>query len=1418
MNLDEVADQHAWITVDSKSQVWIANSSEGKELKVNTRPIPPGGKPMMLHHNSIIFIEGRAFRFEEESCLQDKAGSDAESPSENIVVDNSPVKEKRAVSTSVDQQNPGSKSEQAAPSPGARTKHSSGNDRSSNGDNSAAGPKVGTKRTLAQSFDHVESSPSKRQRTDAPVSRSAEILPSNSTGKLKLSTVREEKPADLPVQTSPTKTNPLHKVRFLLPGQSSEVRKPLSSHYNGDEPGSHSSMSAPTSPVKSKSASTRVQNFDDSQSESNAIWMRKMKKKLDEDDEEDDDGNGITSSELDRISKTSSAKRGAKSPKKEPKKGGKEKKKTSTPSTSPKKRARSPSPDSRSSSEDSEEEERKSKSSKKKSSSKDKKKDKKISKDKDSLQSKIRNIESSTIKSKSNKKHRASDSDDEDNKKSKSKHKSSNKSKSPEKDRNQKKRSLRVRRSKKKVSLSSDESNSSEEYDFNSEKEESISEEESNGSASSSDDFQESPKKTKSSSPKKRKAKESLESVSSEESSGEEKHKSKNKKRKLQVEPVKPKKVVTPNHSPTKTKKKKGPSSDNESDVSGEVNESRHSEEENSRKEAKDSHRESFKAFLKPMAHKKPPTEVVAMHDDEEKLLEETDVPTSFPPNRPKTAQTYYKKDRNENSPKDSTINLAPIKSHKPADLLEEVEEQIEASEPIEEGGDDVSAFFRVAKKVTFNAKPPSPIPLDSPSGSFSPSAQTIPSFLETQNNGKSFVFVHGLPSQMTQRQSLYSPQLSQSPSSDQEGHAGANKDEVVAGHVDEAEKMEVEPQEAAEIRSTPVPRQSQQGASMSLFSDVKEDEEPMNNDGNNREDKDRMEENDEDQSTLVVDRGDKGQHVEEEPNINTREQSLTKLMEASTLIVDAVPEAPLQRQGSRSLSKSKSSDSVNTCLMSHDGNINSATTNPWSMGSRSSNTTKLDDTHTTSTTIGAQTSAVSSYESLSIEEKIEPKMKAEEISSVDDLQKRIVVTFHDLGSDEPQLLDDVIKAASELLPENYLANTPNYQNELASAMMPLVSHIIISDVQYYKLNAQYRKSKQTNEREHEQFDEQEEQEEQNEQLPEANFSFIPVKSTSLNAHNTNGNSISRSPSIPPQSIQSYESDQIANVASIPINAAGKMSQLFEEHDEEPRDQANEGVAANDEQSVHENDEDEPGQQPEKKVASQNMRQSGFRIVNYGNGESANNKNSADQEPRPSPSDEENSDQAEEKQQNSEKIVSQRRVSQRELETQHYSQNSRKSANHSQNSRGESQNSQPKLNESGSKVRSLPDQLRMELNKGMEILKSIVAKQKEPNAIRKWKRDLNIQLRGNYLLCGGLKNNEVRILLQLLLDELPNVNLEFIVSKLFSTAVVTIMIARNPKAPHDEVMQQVGQRCVALKVVGDDVANWQLADVLNKEG
>ncbi len=299
-----------------------------------------------------------------ESCLQDKTGSDAESPSENIVVDNSPVKEKRPVIPTVDQQNNPSKSEQHAPSPAARAKLSSGHDRSSSGENSAS-TKVGTKRTLAQSFDHVESSPSKRQRTDAAVvSRSAEIVPNNVISKQKLTTVREEQAADPAPQVSPTKTNPLHKVRFLLPGQSTEPHKPPSSNSNGNEPGSNNSMSAPTSPVKSKSgASGRIQNFDDSQNESGsgAVWMRKMKKKLGDDEEDEDDDNGVTSSELDRISKsTSPTKRGSKSPKKErtPKKEDKEKKKkASTPSTSPqKKRARSPSPDSRSSEEESEEE------------------------------------------------------------------------------------------------------------------------------------------------------------------------------------------------------------------------------------------------------------------------------------------------------------------------------------------------------------------------------------------------------------------------------------------------------------------------------------------------------------------------------------------------------------------------------------------------------------------------------------------------------------------------------------------------------------------------------------------------------------------------------------------------------------------------------------------------------------------------------------------------------------------------------------------------------------------------------------------------------------------------------------------------------------------------------------------------------
>lgn len=292
---------------------------------------------------------------------------------------------------------------------------------------------------------------------------------------------------------------------------------------------------------------------------------------------------------------------------------------------------------------------------------------------------------------------------------------------------------------------------------------------------------------------------------------------------------------------------------------------------------------------------------------------------------------------------------------------------------------------------------------------------------------------------------------------------------------------------------------------------------------------------------------------------------------------------------------------------------------------------------------------------------------------------------------------------------------------------MHLVTIVVISDVQYYKLKAQYRKSKLTNEREHEQFDEQE-QEERNEQLPEVNYSFIPVKSASLNANNSgsHSHSASRSPSIPMQSVQSYESDQIVNVASIPINA-GKMSQLFEDRNEEPTHHASdEEDDINGEISVDEDDGVDVPQQSENKVGSQTLNQSGFRIVNYSNSESAHNNHSADrdQEPRPSPSDDENSDREAEKQ-NSQKNNSQRRSSQRERETQHYSQNSRKSDSHSQKSRSGSQQSQSKLNESGSKVRSLTDKIRAELNKGMEILKSIVGKKKEPNAIRKWKRGTN---------------------------------------------------------------------------------------------
>ena len=46
-------------------QVWIANATEGQELRVNSKVIPAGSRPVQLYHSSIIYIEGRAFRFEE---------------------------------------------------------------------------------------------------------------------------------------------------------------------------------------------------------------------------------------------------------------------------------------------------------------------------------------------------------------------------------------------------------------------------------------------------------------------------------------------------------------------------------------------------------------------------------------------------------------------------------------------------------------------------------------------------------------------------------------------------------------------------------------------------------------------------------------------------------------------------------------------------------------------------------------------------------------------------------------------------------------------------------------------------------------------------------------------------------------------------------------------------------------------------------------------------------------------------------------------------------------------------------------------------------------------------------------------------------------------------------------------------------
>jgi hypothetical protein len=204
MNIDQVADQHAWITVDSKNQVWIANATEGQELRVNSKTLPAGARPVQLYHSSIIYIEGRAFRFEEETMIQEKM-PDKDTP-ENMVVEESPVKEKHpplAESSSPKQEKqPNTPRSLIASSMSATPVTSSANVAKE------SAPRVGVKRTLAQSFDEVEHSPAKRQRIDEPstISRSAEI-PLSNTKKSCLS----------PVKRADPKQKTLHQVRFMLP-------------------------------------------------------------------------------------------------------------------------------------------------------------------------------------------------------------------------------------------------------------------------------------------------------------------------------------------------------------------------------------------------------------------------------------------------------------------------------------------------------------------------------------------------------------------------------------------------------------------------------------------------------------------------------------------------------------------------------------------------------------------------------------------------------------------------------------------------------------------------------------------------------------------------------------------------------------------------------------------------------------------------------------------------------------------------------------------------------------------------------------------------------------------------------------------------------------------------------------------------
>ena len=141
-----------------------------------------------------------------ETMIQEKM-PDKDTP-ENMVVEESPVKEKHpplAESSSPKQEKQlNTPMSLIASSMSATPMTSSANVAKE------SAPRVGVKRTLAQSFDQVEHSPAKRQRIDEPstISRSAEI-PLINTKKSCLSPAKH-------IRADP-KQKTLHQVRFMLP-------------------------------------------------------------------------------------------------------------------------------------------------------------------------------------------------------------------------------------------------------------------------------------------------------------------------------------------------------------------------------------------------------------------------------------------------------------------------------------------------------------------------------------------------------------------------------------------------------------------------------------------------------------------------------------------------------------------------------------------------------------------------------------------------------------------------------------------------------------------------------------------------------------------------------------------------------------------------------------------------------------------------------------------------------------------------------------------------------------------------------------------------------------------------------------------------------------------------------------------------